>query len=330
MAKNDRSKLLSVLFGLFLAIGNCVAQSPTEIQAYVERYKTLAIEHERLYGIPAPITLAQGILESKAGLSDLAVKANNHFGIKALGNWSGSVYYAWDDEPIQSKFRVYETAEESFLDHSQILKANSRYHFLFKYSIYDYRSWAKGLQKAGYATGKNYAKTLISYIDTYKLYNVNGGWKLKSRKKKGTKQIVIVEENEERDIDSVPEPLEEDEETEPCFTYDTIESINGLKCAVIFPGETISSIAERYDIPVEKLLKYNESIDETDFKEGDIVFLQKKKRKYRGTQDTYCTQGGETFYEIAQLFGIQTHRLAKMNHKDAFTTLEPGEILRLK
>ncbi len=169
---------------VFLALFNGLfAQSPSEIRAYIDKYKLLALEQEKLYGIPAPITLAQGILESSAGTSGLATKANNHFGIKAFGGWSGGIYLAWDDEPTKSKFRVYKSAQESYTDHSKFLKDNGRYQSLFNISIYDYRGWANGLQKAGYATSKKYAKALIGYIDAYELYAINGGVKLKPGKK---------------------------------------------------------------------------------------------------------------------------------------------------
>ena len=162
------------IIGFVFIFCKSFAQSPTDIRAYIDQYKTLALEQQRQCGIPAPITLAQGILESGAGKSDLAINANNHFGIKAMGGWSSGVYRAWDDEAVKSKFRVYSSAKESFEDHSQLIKNNNRYQSLFNISIYDYRGWANGLQRAGYATAKNYAKALIGYIDAYQLYSING------------------------------------------------------------------------------------------------------------------------------------------------------------
>ena len=137
-------KTSSFIIGFFFIFCKSFAQSPAEIRAYIDQYKTLALEHEDLYGIPAPITLAQGILESSAGTSGLATNANNHFGIKAFGGWSGGVYLAWDDESTKSKFRVYSSAEDSYEDHSRLIKNNKRYQSLFNISIYDYRGWASG------------------------------------------------------------------------------------------------------------------------------------------------------------------------------------------
>ena len=126
--------------------------------------------------------MAQGILESGAGKSTLTRNANNHFGIKAFGGWTGAIYLAWDDERQKSLFRKYPSAVESYRDHAQLLKNNSRYRRLFSNSVYDYRAWAIELQKAGYATAGNYAKALIGFIDAYKLYAINGGVKLRAGK----------------------------------------------------------------------------------------------------------------------------------------------------
>jgi LysM repeat protein len=322
----SKTFLTIIFFGLSCGL---FAQSPTEIHAYIDQYKTLALEQERLYGIPAPITLAQGILESGAGHSKVAVNANNHFGIKALGNWSGDIYLAMDDEETKSKFRVYASAEDSFEDHSQLIKNNSRYQSLFNYSVFDYRSWANGLQKAGYATAQNYAKALIGYIDAYQLYTINGGVKLKPGKKKVIKKTITVEELIEDDEVIDESESSEEEEQVLLISQKTVESINGVKCTILYPGETLSSIAMKHDIAKQKILEFNETTDETDFHEGDIVFLEQKKKKYHGTQDYYRVQANETLFSIAQQFGIRTASLAKMNHKDLFSELKEGEKLRL-
>ena len=318
-----------LIVGFFAIFSELLAQSPSEIQTYINQYKSLALKQERLYGIPAPITLAQGILESGAGHSEVAVNANNHFGIKALGNWSGDIYLAMDDEATKSKFRVYASVEESFEDHSKLIKDNSRYQSLFNHSVYDYRSWANGLQKAGYATAQNYAKALIGYIDAYQLYTINGGVKLKPGKKKVIKKTITVEELiEDDEVIDASLPSEEEEQV-LLITQKAVESINGVKCTILYPGETLASIAMKYNIPIHKILKFNETTDETDLHEGDVIFLEKKKRKYHGTQDYYRVQTGETLFSIAQQFGIRTASLAKMNHKNLFSELKEGEKLKL-
>lgn len=307
------------------------AQSPTDIRAYIDQYKTIAIEQERLYGIPAPITLAQGILESGAGQSGLAKEANNHFGIKAVGTWSGGIYFAWDDEPIKSKFRIYGSAEDSYEDHSKLIKNNSRYQSLFGYSVFDYRNWAIGLQRAGYATSTQYAKALIGYIDAYQLYTINGGVKLKPAKSTMLPQNVTADElnnTKQYSIDDT-ETTEEENELNQTIQKVVVE-INEVRCTILCPGETLSSVAMRYNIAKRELLEFNETTDESDLKEGDIVYLEKKKRKYNGPKDYYRVKTEESLYDIAQQFGIKTSCLAKLNHKEVDSKLQVGERLKLK
>jgi hypothetical protein len=308
------------------------AQSSSDIQEYIRLYSKAALEQERTYGIPASITLAQGILESGAGKSGLTRNTNNHFGIKALGGWNGPVYYAWDDEPNKSKFRVYASAAESFRDHSEFLKRNSRYRSLFSKSVYDYRGWAIGLQKAGYATAKNYAAALIGFIDTYKLYAVNGGVKLKAGKTvivthaaNTTSQPVF----DESCVQEESVTSEEEEYVEKTIQRYVVE-INEVRCTILYPGMTLSSIAMKYDIPKQKLLEFNETTSEDDLKEGDIVFLDKKKSKYMGAKDFHHVKADESIYGISQEYGIKMESLMKMNKLDLFSRLKEGEKLRLK
>ena len=307
------------------------AQSPSDIRAYVNQYKKIALEQERIYGIPAPITLAQGILESGAGKSGLATNANNHFGIKATGGWSGKVYLAWDDEAQKSRFRVYGSATASFEDHSKVLKNSGRYKSLFDFSVYDYRSWAYGLQKAGYASASEYAKALIGYIEAYQLYTVNGGVKLKPGKKNIISKNITVDQLSHSDELVIDESITtEEEQIVKTITNRYVVLINGVRCTILNPGETISSIAMKYDIPRREILKLNETDTESDFHEGDVVFLQKKKRKYHGALDFYRAKKGETIYNVAQQFGIRKDRLAKMNRIAPSSELAEGELVRLK
>lgn len=325
-------KLLIVLFICLIGCRCLIfAQSSSDIQAYISKYKQIALEQERNYGIPAPITLAQGILESGAGKSELTRNSNNHFGIKALGEWDGRIYLAWDDETEKSRFRVYDSAEESFKDHSEFLKNNSRYKDLFTKSVYDYRGWANGLQKAGYATATNYAKALIGYIDAYQLYTVNGGVKLRAGKTIIiTKTITKDELSELKDLQIDDAEVSEEQASVTNTIQKFVVEINGVRCTILYPGETLSSIAMKYDIPKSKLLEFNETTSEDDITEGDIVFLNKKKNKYMGAQDFYRVKEGETLYDISQQFGVKLANLTKMNNKNLFTSLREGEKIRLK
>lgn len=307
------------------------AQSQADIVAYIARYRQTALEQERQYGIPAPVILAQGILESGAGKSSLTRRSNNHFGIKKGSGWKGRLCYAWDDDPHKSPFRVYASAEASYKDHSLFLRGNSRYAALFNKSIYDYRGWAIGLQKAGYATSPTYAKALIGYIDSYRLYAINGGVKLRAGKTVTITRTITREELAARKDLQIgdDEESEEQEDVSRAIRKFVVE-INGVRCTILYPGETLSSIAMKYDIPKAKLLEYNETTDEADIREGDIVFLAKKRNKYQGARDYYKATDGETLYEVSQKFGIRLAALSKLNAKSSFATLKDGEKLWLK
>ncbi len=308
------------------------SQSSGDILAYIEKYKMIALDQERQYGVPASITLAQGILESGAGRSGLTRNSNNHFGIKAMGGWNGAVYHAWDDEPQKSRFRVYSNAAESFRDHSLFLRNNGRYRSLFSKSVYDYRGWAIGLQKAGYATAKNYASALIGFIDSYRLYAINGGVKLRA----GSTVVITrtARQGSKPTFDAACVQADDEESEEQQTVTRAVRrwvvDINDVRCTVLYPGMTLSSIAMKYDIPKQDLLDFNEITSENSLSEGDIVYLDKKKKKFTGAQDFYRVKSGDTLYDIAQQFGIRLSSLAKMNDTDIFTTLKEGTKIKLK
>ena len=320
-----------IIFLLLAVMGlNAWSQSASDILAYIEKYKGIALEQERRHGIPATITLAQGILESGAGKSGLTRNSNNHFGIKALGGWSGGVYKAWDDEPQKSSFRVYASASDSFEDHSKVLLA-PRYRSLFSKSIYDYRGWAIGLQKCGYATAKNYAVALIGFIDTYKIYAVNGGVKLRAGKTVVIKQTTssaapVFDDDVVMDDDEVSEEEQTVKEVVTRYVVD----INDIACTILYPGTTLSSISMQYDIPKDQLLEFNEVVVEEELHEGDIIFLDKKKKKFTGPKDFYTVREGDTLYGISQQFGIKVANLAKMNHMEVSEKVMEGDKIRLK
>ncbi len=323
-------QFFSFLFFMLLATIQAGGQSASDILAYIEKYKGIALEQERRHGIPATITLAQGILESGAGKSGLTRNSNNHFGIKALGGWSGGVYKAWDDEPQKSSFRVYASASDSFEDHSKVLLA-PRYRSLFSKSIYDYRGWAIGLQKCGYATAKNYAVALIGFIDTYKIYAVNGGVKLRAGKTVVIKQTTssaapVFDDDVVMDDDEVSEEEQTVKEVVTRYVVD----INDIACTILYPGTTLSSISMQYDIPKDQLLEFNEVVVEEELHEGDIIFLDKKKKKFTGPKDFYTVREGDTLYGISQQFGIKVANLAKMNHMEVSEKVMEGDKIRLK
>lgn len=200
---------------------------------YIETYKDIAIKKMEEYKIPASITLAQGILESGNGLSELTKKANNHFGIKCHSTWNGKKVYH-DDDKRNECFRKYPSAEGSFDDHSLFLTRRGRYEFLFELRPDDYKGWAKGLKKAGYATDRKYPRKLISFIENFELYAYD--------------ELVLDERAYHRSLKSSPDsrrPLEEEVVTQKTQWYK------------VEKGDTLYSISRRYGLSVEELKRLN-------------------------------------------------------------------------
>lgn len=176
MRNNNMKPLRTAILILIVAVTSCspvrntvvTLQGTDAYSAYISKYSDMAVDQMKTYGIPASITLAQGLLESDAGRSSLATKCNNHFGIKCHSDWTGRKMYH-DDDARQECFRCYKDAEESYRDHSLFLVKGSRYQSLFKLGPTDYKGWAKGLKAAGYATSPTYADKLIELIERYGL-----------------------------------------------------------------------------------------------------------------------------------------------------------------
>ncbi len=162
-------RIAIVLLYLLFIGGSFVDSFAMTTAQYIEKYKGCAIEQMLIYNIPASITLAQGILESKCGNSPLAIYANNHFGIKCHDDWTGD-YYVYDDDKKGEHFRKYQNVDDSYRDHALFLKSRPWYTFLFNYSRIDYKDWANGLERAGYATDKDYARQLLEIIRENRLY----------------------------------------------------------------------------------------------------------------------------------------------------------------
>lgn len=294
---------LSFLF-LFVCIGVSQAQKRnSRYVEYIEVYDKIAVEQMREHRIPASITLAQGLLESGAGQSVLARKSNNHFGIKC-GNWRGkSVRH--DDDARDECFRAYRNPRESYEDHSVFLKSGSRYAFLFELDITDYKAWARGLKKAGYATDPSYANRLIQIIEDYELYKYDS--------RKGKKQKVKPKE----DVSSV----------RPHQVY----IANELLYVIARRGDTFEEIGKEFDIRASKLVKYNDLFKDYTLAQGDIIYLHEKKKKASKPYLVYVVGDGDSMHGIAQRFAIRLKNLYKMNNKDPEDYIpEVGDRLRLR
>ena len=276
-------------------------------QAYVDQYKDLAIEQMLKYNIPASITLAQGLFESGAGRSWLTKSSNNHFGIKCHG-WEGRRVYHDDDERGEC-FRAYDNPRQSFEDHSLFLAKQSRYARLFSYSRTDYKSWAHGLKKCGYATNPQYATKLIQIIELYKLNKYD----------KATKFDAFMAKHSAED------------KVAPDGNIHVIKFYNRNYYVIARKGDTFSSLSEELCIGKRKLAKYNERSYKDEIKPGDVIYLKKKRKK--ATKEykkvPHVVKAGESMYSIAQRYGIRLKSLYKKNDLGTDYQIKVGDKLKV-
>ena len=269
-----------------------------QYESYIKQYRDLAVEEMKKYRIPASITLAQGLLESGAGQSTLARKSNNHFGIKCGSDWRGKTV-SHDDDARGECFRAYKHPKQSYEDHSKFLANRPRYASLFKLDITDYKGWARGLKKAGYATNPRYAEQLIGIIELYDLHKYDRKGGLKWMK----------------------------ENPNPHQTY----IANGLVYIVVRAGDSWKSISKELDISQKKLRKYNDLYKGYALQVGDILYLEKKNRKASKEYIVHVLRAGESMYNISQKYGIRLKNLYKLNKMDEDDPApEVGTILRLR
>ncbi|MDR0537473.1 MAG: glucosaminidase domain-containing protein [Tannerellaceae bacterium] len=313
-------KLFLICFTLIYIINSEAGVTPKRSAAtekYINKYSELAVKHQKNYGIPASITLAQGILESGSGLSRLALASNNHFGIKCHTSWTGGRVYANDDRKHEC-FRKYKTAEESYEDHSEFLLSGSRYAFLFQLDVNDYLKWAAGLQKAGYATDSRYANTLIKIIEDYELYLFDLAPLPENDKGK----------TEEKNIEPAPStPSKKETVTEKRTIY---KSKGGLQYVEALLNDNIENIANATGRHAADIRKFNEIPDNYPIHEGDIIYLVKKKNKAEKPNYDHLVQIGESMHSIAQKYGIQIESLYRLNKKDEEYIPTEGDVLKLR
>ena len=277
-------------------------------QQYIDQYKDIAIEEMMRYHIPASITLAQGLLESGAGRSELTRNSNNHFGIKCNNNWTGRRTYH-DDDAKNDCFRVYDSAYDSYEDHSKFLSSNQRYRPLFQLKPTDYKGWAKGLKACGYATSPVYAEKLVEIIQLYKLYQYDSA--------KGYDHFMA-----QRTKDQNPNGA----------SLHTIKIFNKNYYIIARRGDTFKSIGQEVGISYRKIAKYNERNRKDQLQEGEVIWLKKKQSKapkdYKGR--LHYVRSGESMYSIAQQYGIRLKKLYKMNKLSPDYQIKVGDGLRLR
>lgn len=275
-------------------------------EEYVDTYADLAMKEMARVGIPASITLAQGCLESGNGNSTLATKGNNHFGIKCH-DWTGKKIYH-DDDKKHECFRKYGSPYESYMDHSQFLTTRGRYAGLFDLKPHDYRGWAKGLKKAGYATASNYATLLIKIIEDNELYRydvmvLNGEDDFRDDKKGNRSEVDDNEEEEES-----PEPTHG-------YTNSMREVLlnNKIEYILVEAGDTPESLRREMDLYANELYRYNNLYKGVELEAGQIIYLQPKRRKAARGNEIHTLKKGETLYDVSQIYGVKLDRLYKMN-----------------
>lgn len=316
-------RIITVILLLVLSVN--VAAQRVSVEAYIEQFRDIAIAEMKRSGVPAAITLAQGILESENGNSELVKKSNNHFGIKCKNTWSGDTV-THDDDAAAECFRAYSNAAESYRDHSNFLKFNKRYYALFSLDPVDYAGWAKGLKNAGYATNPRYPDLLIRYIEQYNLqqYTLTALNEMPGQDiaKTGIDQkimatVTLTESNV---------PLKNN----AVITADPgkIISINNTKCVFVKKGTSLLAVAGKQHIDLSKLMEFNDMTDEGILNSDQYIFLQKKPTS--GDTEFYTVQAGQTVYDIAQLAGIQLKNLLEYNNLNSNVVLLPNTQLFLQ
>ncbi|MBR5821739.1 MAG: glucosaminidase domain-containing protein [Alistipes sp.] len=324
-------------------------------EEYIYRWRATAVDNMEVYGIPASITMAQAILESGFGNGYLARVANNHFCIKCKKSWTGRTITHADDRPDDC-FRVYDSAEDSFADHANFLCSGERYESLFAYDITDYKSWAKGLKKAGYATAEDYAERLIGVVERYNLslLDKKNGIALYDEylaKEFGIKPESVVDESIA--TESTPVQLEvevaeaesanmhiaySDKGVDPNNYRVTINShagynvyrTNGTFYIIANDGDTYESIAKLFELSPRLLRKFNDVKKPAQPKAHDIIYIEPKMAAWGGEEMLHTVAAGETLYNISQMYGIRLKALMRLNKNYKDKDIVEGQNIRLR
>lgn len=274
-------------------------------ETYISTFSELAMREMARVGIPASITLAQGCLESNNGNSTLAVKGNNHFGIKCH-EWTGRKIYH-DDDARKECFRSYDSSYESYIDHSTFLTTKSRYAPLFELKQHDYRGWAKGLKKAGYATSSKYATLLIQIIEDNELYRYD---------------VLVLEGGMGMGTDSTTSVT-----GHGYHTTRTVLMNNRVEYVLVEPGDTPESLRAELDLYQNELYRYNNLYKGERLEPGQIIYLQPKRRRAARGNEIHTVEAGQTMYDISQIYGVKIKHIYRLNlMREGEQPLEGAEI----
>jgi LysM repeat protein len=316
-------------FLLFFIIFNFVYSQPSERfsrEEYIKTYWELAVEEMERAGIPASITIAQAAFESDDGNSFVAKNANNHFGIKCRGNWNGQTIN-YDDDTKNECFRKYNSVLESFKNHSEFLSSSQRYAFLFRLDKTDYKAWAVGLKKAGYATNPKYSELLIKVIEDNKLYLFdNPKFVEKYRQNELNKNNTAYNKN----INQTHKKNHNiDDFTFNPFGREVLEK-NRVKYIVAKKGDTFYKISKEFDLQISQLAKYNDGSVDSIIKEGQILYVESKRFRAERKYETHFVDPGETPYSISQFYAIRLKSLCRKNNLTPNSVLKPGDKIWLR
>ncbi|MCY7310886.1 MAG: glucosaminidase domain-containing protein [Chitinophagaceae bacterium] len=312
----------SIVVFLLLVTSAVFAQKKEVVSNYINTYKDIAVAEMKRTGVPAAITLAQGIHESGAGNSKLVLESNNHFGIKCKSNWTGeSVKH--DDDAKAECFRKYPASEQSYKDHSNFLKNGQRYASLFELDPTDYKGWANGLKKAGYATNPKYPEVLIKLIEDYNLQDFT----FLALKNELVIKEAIAKNEQSATNETIPAKISVQKEN--VINYPSGQfKINDTKVVFVKKGTSFLSIAKQYEVDLSKIFEFNE-ISRSEITENDqSIYLQRKRKT--GNNDFHIVQPGENLFSIAQQEAIRLESLRELNWLNEEDKPAVGERLNLK
>ena len=332
-----------LLVAAWLLAVSAVSYAQSAQEKYIETYAELAVQEMYRSGVPASITLAQGMLESGNGRSELAMKSNNHFGIKCHNGWTGGRVYH-DDDAKGECFRKYSHPYQSYRDHSDFLRYRDRYKFLFDLKVTDYKGWAYGLKKAGYATDPAYPTKLIKLIEEYRLYQYDtktasfGAAAGGNSSKKKTPNTPAKPEAEPVQIPLSPTVIERvvpvtEQEAMKHFQFALsreMYSKNGVPFIYASEGETYQSIADSYGLFVKEILSFNDLTSEERLLPGTVVYLQAKKKYAAKGLEMHILEDGETVRQIAQRYAVKVKHLYKLNGWTKYYRPTAGECVKLR
>lgn len=330
---NFYHKAISLAGFVLLTVLPVQAQVRQTREEYINKYKKIAVAHMERYGIPASITMAQGILESDCGNSWLSQASNNHFGIKCKRNWTGDVVYYDDDEKGEC-FRSYPSVEASYQDHAEFLDSQPRYDSLFSYASNDYKSWARGLKAAGYATAPDYAQRLIRIIEESKLYLLDREDGLTITERKPDTSPTTGSRGKATSI----KPQQSLGAVDPDDYRVTVNAhkgynvyrTNGVNYILAHDGDTFEKISRDFRISARNLRKFNDVSKNAQPVANEVIYIGRKKKRWDGNVLLHTVREGETLWSLGQSYGIRTKSLARLNKLKERDALTPGTTIKIR